>query len=57
MKKIKNRIVRFIAQRIANVLIEQLEIYKDDETMFYFYFEKACQLNAYCIVFHDIYLD
>jgi hypothetical protein len=30
---------------------------EDDNVLFQQQFEMAAKLNAYCIVFHDIYLD
>jgi hypothetical protein len=57
MKNIKRKLIKFFAQKYANVLCLQLEQFSEDETMFYQFFERASLLNAYCIVFHDIYLD
>jgi hypothetical protein len=57
MKKIKRDLIKYFAQKYADILIMQLEQHKSDEFMFYQVCERACLLNAYCIVFHDIYLD
>jgi hypothetical protein len=57
MKKIKKKLIKYFAQKYADILIMQLEQYKSDEFMFYQVYERACLLNNYCIVFHDIYLD
>lgn len=57
MKNIKRKLIRFFAQKYANVLYLQLEQFLEDEVIFQQFYERACLLNAYCIVFHDIYLD
>lgn len=57
--QIKRRVIRYFAQIYANVLVKrmQTEIDLEDDTQFWMLYEQAAQLNAYCIVFHDIYLD
>jgi hypothetical protein len=59
IQTIKKNIIRKIAQTFADVLIKKMEIEIDleDKTQFWFFYEQAAKLNAYCIVFHDIYLD
>lgn len=59
IKKIRKEIIRRIAQSIANVMILRLQTLSDleDDVLFQQQFEMAAKLNAYCIVFHDIYLD
>lgn len=59
IKKIRKEIIRRIAQSIANVMILRLQTLSDleDDALFQQQFEMAAKLNAYCIVFHDIYLD
>lgn len=57
--QIKRRVIRYFAQIYANVLVKrmQTEIDLEDDTQFWMLYEQAAKLNAYCIVFHDIYLD
>ena len=57
MKNIKIKVIRYFAQIYADFLINQLESNKENKEVFDMFYERACQLNAYCIVFHDIYLD
>jgi hypothetical protein len=62
IKKIKNfrkEAIRKIAQIYANELVRKMktEIDLEDKTNFLISFEQAAILNAYCVVFHDIYLD
>lgn len=58
-KTIKRNIVRRFAQAYADFLITRLEAAQknDDQAAFEIYYEQGAKLNAYCIVFHDIYLD
>lgn len=57
--QIKRNVIRYFAQIYANTLIRrmQMEVDLEDKTQFWMLFEQAAKLNAYCIVFHDIYLD
>jgi hypothetical protein len=57
--QIKRNIIRYFAQKYANILVSQMRIELDleDNTRFLALYEQAAKLNAYCIVFHDIYLD
>lgn len=62
IQKIKNfrkEFIRSVAQIYANELVRRMntEIDLEDKTKFFILFEQAATLNAYCIVFHDIYLD
>ncbi len=59
LNKIKRGIVRKFSQSYADFLITRLQasIENNDEAAFEVYFEQSAKLNAYCIVFHDIYLD
>ena len=52
----KKRIIQKVAQKIANVIVSQFESTKDLR-MQRILFDQAAVLNAYCIVFHNIYLD
>ncbi len=52
----KRRIIRKTAQWVANAIITALEN-TTDVRMQRVLVEQAAVLNAYCIVFHDIYLD
>jgi hypothetical protein len=52
MKVIKTKIM----QIMANSIIYMLENAYNDE-MFDYYFELGAKLNAYAIVFHDVYLE
>lgn len=57
--QIKRSVIKYVAQIYADVLIKRMktEIDLEDNTQFWFLYEQAAKLNAYCIVFHDIYLD
>lgn len=59
IKKFRRELIRRVAQTIANVMIYRLQTLSDleDDVLFQQQFEMAAKLNAYCIVFHDIYLD
>ena len=62
IQKIKNfrkEVIRKIAQIYANELVRRMktEIDLEDKTQFWILYEQAAKLNAYCVVFHDIYLD
>jgi hypothetical protein len=57
MKNIKTKIVKYFTQKYADFLIMQLENNKENQEVFDMIYEKSCQLNAYCIINHDIYLD
>ena len=59
LKTVKKNIVRYLLQLYADYLYDRMkkELSSKDNTQFYLLFEQAAQLNAYCIVFHDIYLD
>jgi RNA binding exosome subunit len=55
-KKFKRNIIQTFAQTYANVLLKKLETEIDSDS-FFTTFDQAAKLNAYCIVFHEIYLD
>ena len=55
-KKFKRNIIQTFAQAYANVLLKKLETEIDSDS-FFITFDQAAKLNAYCIVFHEIYLD
>ena len=57
--QIKRSIIKYVAQLYADVLIKkmQTEIDLESNSQFWILYEQAAKLNAYCIVFHDIYLD
>ncbi len=62
IQKIKNfrkQFIRVVAQIYANELERRMktELDLEDKTKFLILFEQAAMLNAYCVVFHDIYLD
>ncbi len=62
IQKIKNfrkQFIRVVAQIYANELERRMktELDLEDKTKFLILFEQASMLNAYCVVFHDIYLD
>lgn len=59
MKNLKKRIIRYFAQIYADTLVRrmQTELDLENDTQFWILYEQAAKLNAYCIVFHDIYLD
>lgn len=58
-KNFKKKIIRRFAQSLADVLVQRMQIAIDteDQNAFWNTFEQAAKLNAYCIVFHEIYLD
>ena len=58
-KTFQRNIVRYVAQIYADYLYESMkrELDSKDKTQFFLTFEQAAQLNAYCILFYDIYLD
>ena len=55
-KKFKINIIQTFAQTYDNVLLKKLETEIDSDS-FFITFDQAAKLNAYCIVFHEIYLD
>lgn len=52
----KKKILHKIMQLLANYVVFMLEKSNSKE-MFDYYFEFGAKLNAYAIVFHEIYLD
>jgi len=61
MKKIqqlRNKIVRHVSQIYAEFLIKKIEAsIGENQEYVDVLFEQCAKLNAYCIVFHNIYLD
>jgi hypothetical protein len=59
LKNFKRKVIKTVAQAYADQLVKRMQIEVDieDQTQFWLLFEQAAKLNAYCIVFHDIYLD
>jgi hypothetical protein len=60
IKNLRKEVIRKVAQKIADVMVYRLQTLvdlEDDNVLFQQQFEMAAKLNAYCIVFHDIYLD
>lgn len=59
VKNFRKEIIRKIAQFYANILTQRLQMAIDleDDVSFRVTFEQAAQLNAYCEIFHEIYLD
>ena len=57
IKKFKINIIQNLAQAYANVLLKKLETEIDSKDLFLMTFEQAAKLDAYCVVFNDIYLD
>lgn len=59
IKKFKRNLIERFAQSYADYLTHRLQTALDleDEDLFWQTYEQAAQLNAYCIVFHEIYLD
>lgn len=51
----KRYLIKTIAQFYANMLYKILPFLSEGD--FNLVYEQAAMLNAYCIVFHDIYLD
>lgn len=56
MQKFKLKIVRYIGQNMADFIIKRLENPSSNEE-FDFWFQMAAKLDAYCVVYYDIYLD
>lgn len=52
----KKRVIRKIAQKIADAIVFQFNA-STDPRMQRILLEQGAILNAYCIVFHDIYLN
>lgn len=52
----KKRVIRKIAQKIADAIVFQFQ-HSTDPRMQRILLDQAAMLNAYCIVFHDIYLN
>ena len=59
LKNFRRKTIQNIAQIYADVLIKMMQSAQSsgDTEKFWMLFEQAAKLNAYCIVFHDIYLD
>jgi activator of 2-hydroxyglutaryl-CoA dehydratase len=59
LKNYKTKLTGKFCQIIANSLVTKMEasLDSDDYDSFNQEFEMAAKLNAYCIVFHNIYLD
>ena len=59
LKNFKRKVIKTVAQAYADQLVKRMQIEVDieDQTQFWLLFEQAAKLNAYCIVFHDNYLD
>lgn len=57
--QIKRNVIKYFCQIYATTLIQrmQTEVDLEDGSHFLALSEQAAKLNAYCIVFHDIYLD
>lgn len=56
-KKFKRNIIQIFAQTYANVLSKKAESEIQSEDLFLIVFNQAAILNAYCVVFYEIYLD
>lgn len=52
----KKRVIRKLAQKFANVIVSQYKT-ATDPFIQNILLDQAAKLNAYCIVFHNIYLD
>ncbi len=52
----KKRVIRKLAQKVADAIVSQFKT-TTDPFMQSILLDQAAKLNAYCIVFHDIYLD
>ena len=59
IKNLRKEVIRKVAQMMADVMVYRLQTLVDleDDVLFQQQYEMAAKLNAYCIVFHDIYLD
>jgi hypothetical protein len=59
--QIKRNVIKYFAQIFADSLVRrmqmEMEMDLEDKTQFWILYEQAAKLNAYCVVFHDIYLD
>ena len=58
-KNLRKVVIGKVAQFYADKLIKRLQMLIDieDDSSFHIVVEQAAKLNAYCIVFHEIYLD
>lgn len=56
MQKFKLKIVKYFGQMMADFIIKRLEDTSSQEE-FDFWFGMAIKLNAYCIVYYELYLD
>ena len=56
MRKLKSKFVKYVGQSMADFIIKRLETSTTEEE-FDFWFQMAAKLDAYCIVYYDIYLD
>lgn len=56
---IKKNIIRKFAQIYADDIKRrmEIEILSENKTQFWILYDQSAKINAYCIVFHDIYLD
>lgn len=50
-------VIRIFAQTYANIIASSLELLTPDNHLYDVMFEHGAMLNAYCIEFHDIYLE
>jgi hypothetical protein len=57
--EIKRNIIVFIAQSLADIISKRMQLCIDsgDTISFDMLYEHAAWLNAYCLKFHDIYLN
>jgi len=56
MQKLKTKIIKYVGQSLADTIIKRLESASTKEE-FDFWFSMGAKLNAYYVVFHEIYLD
>jgi hypothetical protein len=55
----KRNLIKYFAQIYADTIVKrmQMELDLEDKTQFWVLYKQAATLNAYCVVFHGIYLD
>ena len=56
MKELKRKFITYFSQSFADVIIFKLQN-AETEDEFDFWFEMGAKLDAYCVNFHEIYLN
>ncbi len=56
MQKFKLKTVKYFGQMMADFIIKRIEDSSTQEELD-FWFNLGAKLNAYCVVYYDLYLD